>query len=226
MASSTSPLSTWPRLPEPDTSPASILFSAISFWADGAAGMSDPPLAGAAGASALAAGASLFASVLVSALAGAAAPSPSAICASSALTSTVSPSLARISLRVPETGEGTSIETLSVSSSTSGSSTFTVSPTFLSQVPMVASLTDSPRVGTRTSVAMIFVSVLFQSVRQLFGNAGGLSRPAHPRGRLQVVQGAATSGRSPSRPKPDGRCSGRAGTWHRYAPAPIPDRDR
>jgi hypothetical protein len=38
-----------------------------------------------------------------------------------------------------ETGAGTSIETLSVSSSTSGSSTLTVSPTFLNQVPMVAS---------------------------------------------------------------------------------------
>jgi sensor domain CHASE-containing protein len=44
--------------------------------------------------------------------------------------------------------------TLSVSSSTSGSSALMVSPTFLNQVPIVASETDSPNVGTRISVAM------------------------------------------------------------------------
>ena len=56
---------------------------------------------------------------------------------------------------VPETGEGTSTETLSVSSSHSISSCFTVSPTFLNQVETVASETLSPRAGTITSV-MIF----------------------------------------------------------------------
>src|SRR5262249_9141969 len=55
-------------------------------------------------------------------------------------------------LRTPADGAGTSIVALSVSSSTKGSSTATVSPAFLNHLPMVASVTDSPRVGTRISV--------------------------------------------------------------------------
>ena len=73
---------------------------------------------------------------------------------SSAPTATVSPSLAAISPSTPAAGAGTSSVTLSVSSSTSGSSTATASPGFLNHLPTVASVTDSPRVGTRMSVAM------------------------------------------------------------------------
>ena len=80
------------------------------------------------------------------------APAPSLIWPSSAPTATVSPSLATISASTPAAGAGTSIVTLSVSSSTSGSSTATASPGFLNHLPMVASVTDSPRVGTRISV--------------------------------------------------------------------------
>src|SRR5262245_8285876 len=58
------------------------------------------------------------------------------------------------------------IVTLSVSSSTSGSSTATRSPGCLNHLPMVASVTDSPSVGTRISV-MIFV--LVTRARQAFG---------------------------------------------------------
>src|SRR5437763_9462022 len=57
--------------------------------------------------------------------------------------------------KTPAAGAGTSIVTLSVSSSTSGSSTATASPGFLNHLPMVASVTDSPSVGTRIS-AMVF----------------------------------------------------------------------
>lgn len=71
-------------------------------------------------------------------------------------TPTVSPSLAMISERTPEVGAGTSTVTLSVSSSTSGSSALTASPGFLNHLPMVASVTDSPRVGTRISVVIAF----------------------------------------------------------------------
>ena len=74
--------------------------------------------------------------------------------ASSAPTLTVAPSLTEISASTPEAGAGTSSVTLSVSSSTSGSSAITASPTFLNQCPTVASVTDSPSVGTRISVAM------------------------------------------------------------------------
>src|SRR5208337_1273983 len=80
-----------------------------------------------------------------------AAPAPSLIAPSSAPTATVSPSLTATSLSTPAAEAGTSIVTLSVSSSTSGSSTATKSPAFLNHLPIVASVTDSPRTGTRIS---------------------------------------------------------------------------
>ena len=83
------------------------------------------------------------------------APSPcSPTTASTAPTSTVASSSALISSRVPATGEGISVSTLSVETSSSGSSTATVSPTFLSQRVTVPSVTDSPRAGRVTSEAM------------------------------------------------------------------------
>ena len=59
----------------------------------------------------------------------------------------------KVTIEVPAlaAGAGTSMVTLSVSSSTSGSSTATASPGFLNHLPMVASVIDSPSVGTRTS---------------------------------------------------------------------------
>ena len=85
-----------------------------------------------------------------------AAPAPSLIWPSSAPTATVSPFFAAISESTPAAGAGTSSVTLSVSSSTSGSSTATASPGCLNHLPTVASVTDSPRVGTRIS-AMTFL---------------------------------------------------------------------
>ena len=85
------------------------------------------------------------------------APAPSLIWPSSAPTATVSPSLAAMSDSTPAAGAGTSIVTLSVSSSTSGSSTATASPGFLNHLPMVASVTDSPSVGTRISAIVNFL---------------------------------------------------------------------
>ncbi len=52
----------------------------------------------------------------------------------------------------PAVGALTSSVTLSVSSSTSGSSALTASPGFLNHLATVASLTDSPSVGTLMSV--------------------------------------------------------------------------
>ena len=95
----------------------------------------------------------------------AAAEPPSEILAKSASTPTVSPSLATISARVPAAGAGTSTVTLSVSSSQSISSAATVSPGFLNQVATVASVTDSPRVGTRTSVVMISIFLRCSALR-------------------------------------------------------------
>ena len=62
-------------------------------------------------------------------------------------TGTVSPSCARISISTPLLGAGTSVSTLSVDTSNSGSSATTLSPTFLNQRVMVPSVTVSPSWG-------------------------------------------------------------------------------
>src|SRR5258708_12949948 len=116
---------------------------------------------GAAGAAAGGGGGGAGAAALAGAAAGLAAPAaPSLICPSNAPTATVSPSLATMSPSVPADGAGTSMVTLSVSSSTSGSSTATASPAFLNQRPIVASVTDSPSVGTRISAIVCFLTLL------------------------------------------------------------------
>jgi hypothetical protein len=66
-------------------------------------------------------------------------------------TGTVSPSFARTSVRIPDTGDGTSVSTLSVDTSKSGSSAATASPTFLNHFVMVPSVTVSPSCGSFTS---------------------------------------------------------------------------
>jgi hypothetical protein len=62
-------------------------------------------------------------------------------------TGTVSPSAAVISASVPETGDGTSMSTLSVVTSTTVSPSATASPAFLTQLTTVPSVTDSPIAG-------------------------------------------------------------------------------
>ena len=47
------------------------------------------------------------------------------------------------------------MSTLSVDTSTRGSSTFTLSPTFFSQRVTVPSVTDSPRAGSTTDSLMV-----------------------------------------------------------------------
>src|SRR5215813_7020978 len=137
---STSPLVSRPSLPEAAISLGSSLFSSISLRTAGASGS-----AAAAGFGVSLAGA--FGVSLAAGLgAGAAAPSP--ITPSTAPTSTVLPASTRISLSVPAAGANTSSVTLSVSSSSSGSSTFIGSPTLFIHFATVASVTDSPRAGT------------------------------------------------------------------------------
>src|SRR6516225_5526349 len=158
-----SPLVTRPSLPDPGTVAASIPLSAESLRTDGASGASTGgAFVSAGGVLAAGAGGGDGGAALGGAAAGlsAAPAAPSLICPSSAPTATVSPSLATISPSVPAEGEGTSIVTLSVSSSTNGSSTATGSPAFLNQRPMVASVTDSPSVGTRISVMVCFLNAL------------------------------------------------------------------
>ena len=75
--------------------------------------------------------------------------------ARSAPTGTVSSSPTRISCRVPATGDGISVSTLSVETSSNGSSTSMVSPTLFSQRVTVPSVTDSPRAGMVTRSDML-----------------------------------------------------------------------
>ena len=78
----------------------------------------------------------------------------SPITASTAPTSTVSSSWALISSSTPAVGDGISVSTLSVETSSNGSSASTVSPTCLSHRLTVPSVTLSPSAGRVTEVDM------------------------------------------------------------------------
>ena len=67
-------------------------------------------------------------------------------------TSTVSPSAASSSARVPATGDGTSVSTLSVEISSKISSLSTLSPGFFNHRRILPSWIDSPILGITTSV--------------------------------------------------------------------------
>jgi len=82
------------------------------------------------------------------------APDVLPISAKRAPTGTVESTGTSIARTVPETGEGISVSTLSVETSKSASSTFTVSPTFLSQRVTVPSVTLSPSAGMVTMVPL------------------------------------------------------------------------
>ena len=69
-------------------------------------------------------------------------------------TATVESTGTSIERSTPAAGDGISVSTLSVETSRSASSTFTVSPTFLSQRVTVPSVTDSPSAGITTGVAL------------------------------------------------------------------------
>src|SRR5262249_22556795 len=87
--------------------------------------------------------------------------------ASTVPTGTVWPASTRIAFTTPATIEGTSVVTLSVSTSKSGSSAFTVSPTFLYQFATVPSVTVSPSWGMITSICF---SVLAGQAALHFGD--------------------------------------------------------
>src|SRR5690606_2788717 len=127
--------------------------------------------ASAAGASASAAGAS-------STGAGAGASPASPTTASTAPTSTVSPSGTLISTSVPLTGDGTSESTLSVETSKRGSSSATVSPTCLNHFVIVPSVTVSPSWGIVMS-AIVADSLVLRA--RGGGSASAVERPAGER---------------------------------------------
>ena len=150
----TSPLVMRPSLPEPGISAGFKLFSTTALRTAGESGIS----AALAGAGTAAIGATAF---------GVSAPAtPSAIEPNNAPMTTVVPDAAFILSSLPDAGAGTSTVTLSVSSSTKGSSTFTKSPSFLNHFAMVASVTDSPKVGTRISLLMFLIPYAIASSRK------------------------------------------------------------
>src|SRR5262245_43889952 len=189
-AFATSSFSTWPRRPEPITSPAPRSDSTSSLRAAGEGGISSMPISwrGLGSRSSFldsVRGAGVFTGA---AAAGMAAPSP--IVPSTAPTATVSPDFTATSARTPEAGAGTSTVTLSVSSSTRGSSAATASPACLNHWPTVASTTDSPKLGTLISVAIgrsfCLAKRLFeqrlQLMHMLLHQAGSRCRRARPPG--------------------------------------------
>ncbi len=78
--------------------------------------------------------------------------------ASSAPTSTVSSSATLMEDSTPAAGEGISVSTLSVDTSSSGSSASTRSPSAFSQRVTVPSVTLSPSAGRVTETAMVSVA--------------------------------------------------------------------
>jgi len=93
----------------------------------------------------------------------------------------VSPSGARIRSNKPATGEGISMVTLSVTTSTSGSNRSILSPGCFSHLPIVPSTTDSPTWGSSMVTAKVhhpssICGQLAQGLRNLFcvGHVGVL----------------------------------------------------
>ncbi len=152
--------------------------------------------------------------------AGAAAPASSAapMTPSSPPTATTSSSPAVIASSTPEAGAGISVSTLSVDTSTSGSSAWTVSPTCLSQRVTVPSVTLSPSWGnvTETDMACVTPSVRGRSggaaARQILARGPGCVRsvreeacrqgPGRPRRTPRSGWGARARGRRRPRGRP------------------------
>ena len=173
--SMTSPLVRRPSRPVAGMVAGSSLFSVTILRTAGESGAS------AFAGSAIFAGAGAAAGAAAAGLAAAPA-APSSMAPSKAPTLTVVPAAAEIDVSLPEAGAGTSTVTLSVSSSTMGSSAFTASPTFLNHFAIVASVTDSPRAGTRISLAILFFPQIHSAQGHFKEIFQFLEMPAHQSG--------------------------------------------
>ena len=148
-------------------------------------GVIRPPLAGADGAdssvtgatdgTSTGAGVAAGAVLMSDATASRAMPAAAEMTASAPPTRTTASSPAMISVSTPLTGEGISVSTLSVDTSSNGSSAVTVSPTAFSQRVTVPSVTLSPSWGIDTVVAtvplLLLLVVLRLSVKRGHGAA-------------------------------------------------------
>ena len=168
-----------------------------SLWAGVAAGAAGAGVGSATGEGAAGAGAD-SATGAGAASAAPPRPEPSPIMAMTVPTSTVSSSGTRICSTTPETGEGTSVSTLSVATDTKGSSASTCSPTALYQEETVPSVTDSPRAGISTECDMVLLSTYLsrgcvRACRQV---------PLRPRRESRSEWGGRVPGRRRRRRKP------------------------
>ncbi|SIN58662.1 Uncharacterised protein [Mycobacteroides abscessus subsp. abscessus] len=144
-------------VPSVTDSPSSGILTEVPEPAGAAAAGGSAAGSGAAAAVASGAGAGVGsgAGAAAGAGAGGAASPASLITPSSPPISTVSSSRATILVNTPEVGAGISVSTLSVDTSSNGSSTSTVSPSCLSHRVTVPSVTLSPRAGIWTEKAMV-----------------------------------------------------------------------
>src|SRR4051794_14000679 len=127
--------------------------------------------------------------------AGAGAPSPGAMRATTVPVATTSSGFARISTTVPATGDGSSASTLSVEISTRPWSRSTTSPTFTSQSRTVPSETDSPISGTATSTTSVAGGAASCS-RSSFASCA-LSSASAPYSACSTIDSSGTSGVAP-----------------------------
>ena len=153
----TSPLVMRPSLPVPAISAGLRLFSTTALRTAG-----DRVVSAALAAS----GAGVATDIGLAAGAAVASAAPSKIEPNNAPTFTVVPASTLIFSSLPEAGAGTSTVTLSVSSSTNGSSALMVSPSFLNHLAMVASVTLSPKAGTRISLLIFYFPYASASSRK------------------------------------------------------------
>ena len=93
--------------------------------------------------------------------------------ANRAPTATVESTATSMLKTVPETGDGISVSTLSVDTSSSASSALIESPTFFSQRVTVPSVTDSPSAGIETIVDPELLGVAFTAATGAIGATGG-----------------------------------------------------
>ena len=100
---------------------------------------------------------------------------PSEITANAPPTRTTASSPAMISVSTPLTGDGISVSTLSVDTSSNGSSAVTVSPTAFNQRVTVPSVTLSPSWGIDTVVATVPLLLLLVVFRLSVKRAHGVA---------------------------------------------------
>ena len=155
------------------------------------------------------------ASVVPPAAGGEPAPEPASTMATTSPMVAVSPSAFLMPRNTPASGEVTSTFTLSVSRASTTSSLATCSPSCLSHLPIVTSLTDSPTEGTLISLAIVSLrlwTLCAQAprARRIKSSCSSLWRLAEPAAGEALASRATTSRQRPPTLSPSRRKYGHA----------------